>query len=225
MMAAMKKSWRLVAISSFLAALLVGGLFGDHLLAFSDDAKDSLRVYTDLVTAAHERYGTEVSYRDLVYASIQGMLRSLDPHTSFLSPEAYSSMRDRQRETFYGLGILVGVRDGHLPELSVCLDQADAAPVGVFWHDEAGDALQRGLVVERTGQDERSIRQEAAYAGRAAYSAPGCGASRSSRSKERASAGGRGTQASARPGNGCGYPRRVAGKDRSNLNECVWFLL
>ena len=136
MMAAMKKSWRLVAISSFLAALLVGGLFGDHLLAFSDDAKDSLRVYTDLVTAAHERYGTEVSYRDLVYASIQGMLRSLDPHTSFLSPEAYSSMRDRQRETFYGLGILVGVRDGQLTVISP-IEGTPASQMGI----RAGDII------------------------------------------------------------------------------------
>ncbi|MDX1383312.1 MAG: S41 family peptidase, partial [Thermoanaerobaculia bacterium] len=58
--------------------------------------------------------GAEVSYKDLVYSSVRGMLRELDPHTNFLTPESYTSMRDRQQGSFYGLGILVGVRGGKL---------------------------------------------------------------------------------------------------------------
>ena len=67
-----------------------------------------LRLYTELLTVAHEHYGEEIEYVDLVNASIEGMVRSLDPHTSFLSADAYASMRDRQQSTFFGLGILVG---------------------------------------------------------------------------------------------------------------------
>jgi carboxyl-terminal processing protease len=132
----MRKPWRLVAASGFLTALLIGGLAGDQMLALSDGAKDTLKVYSDLVTVAHERYGTEVQYRDLVYASIQGMLRALDPHTSFLTPQAYTGMRDRQRETFYGLGIMVGVRDGQLTVISP-IEGTPASRMGI----RAGDVI------------------------------------------------------------------------------------
>ena len=86
----MRRPWRITAIVLFTLSLVLGGLFGDRLLALTDETRDSLRLYTELVNVAHERYGAEVSYRDLVYSSVSGMLRTLDPHTSFLSPEAYS---------------------------------------------------------------------------------------------------------------------------------------
>lgn len=110
----MRRTWRLVAISLFLGALFFGALAGPRLLALNSQTREGLRLYTELIQKSKEMYGSEVSYRDLVYASIRGMLRTLDPHTNFLSPEAYGLMRDRQKESFYGLGILVGVRDGKL---------------------------------------------------------------------------------------------------------------
>ncbi len=91
---------------------------GDRLLAVGGEERDQLKRYTELLQAAHQHYGAEVPYRDLVYASIQGMLRTLDPHTSFLSPEAYESMRERQAGSFFGLGILVSMRNGQLTVIS-----------------------------------------------------------------------------------------------------------
>ena len=110
----MSRGWRRAGLVLFLLAILAGGLLGDRLLAFTDEARATLRTYTELVSLAHDRYGEEVSYRDLVESSIQGMLQTLDPHSSFLSASAYSSMRDRQESTFSGLGILVGMRNGRL---------------------------------------------------------------------------------------------------------------
>jgi carboxyl-terminal processing protease len=110
----MRSTWKFVAASLFLLAIIGGAFAGDGLLALSDHTRDRLRLYTELVETSREAYGADVSYEDLVFASIRGMLRGLDPHTSFLSPDAYTSMRDRQQGSFYGLGILVGVRDGKL---------------------------------------------------------------------------------------------------------------
>lgn len=115
----MTRPWRNFAIVLFLGAVLFGGLAGDQLLAVSGkDTQGQLRLYTELLEKAHENYGAEVTYKDLVYASIHGMLRTLDPHTSFLSPEDYAEMRERQQESFFGLGILVSVRDGDLTVIS-----------------------------------------------------------------------------------------------------------
>ncbi len=132
----MRRSWRITAITLFTLSLVLGGLFGDRLLAIGNDTRDSLRLYTELVNVAHERYGAEVSYRDLVYSSVNGMLRSLDPHTSFLSPEAYEGMREKQQTSFYGLGILVGVRNGQLTVISP-LDGSPASRMGI----QAGDVI------------------------------------------------------------------------------------
>ena len=110
----MKKSWRIFAVLLFASALFAGAFLGDRLLALTDDVRSNLKSYTELIDVAYERYGAEILYRDLVYGSIQGMLRNLDPHTSFLSREAYAQMRSRQQSSFYGLGIFVGLRNGRL---------------------------------------------------------------------------------------------------------------
>jgi carboxyl-terminal processing protease len=134
----MRRSWRVVAITLFLGALLVGGLAGPRLLALSSQTREGLRLYTELIEKSHDAYGGEVTYRELVYASIQGMLRTLDPHTSFLSPEAYGSMRDRQKESFFGLGILVGIRDGKLTVITP-IEGGPAAKLGM----RPGDVIYR----------------------------------------------------------------------------------
>src|SRR5436305_1939728 len=64
------------------------------------------------------------------------MLRSLDPHTAFLNPEAYEGMREKQQTSFYGLGILVGVRNGQLTVISP-LEGTPAARLGI----QAGDVI------------------------------------------------------------------------------------
>src|SRR5258708_12320246 len=89
----MRRPWRIAAIALFTLALVAGGLLGDRLLALTDQTRDTLHLYTDLVKVAHDRYGSEGSYRDLVYASIQGMIPTLDPHTTFLVPEEYQRIR------------------------------------------------------------------------------------------------------------------------------------
>lgn len=110
----MTRSWRFAAAFLVAAAVLSGALWGDRVAALSGAADQRLQELNEVLTQAKAHYGGEVTYRDLVYASIQGMLRHLDPHTNFLTPEAYRSMRDRQQSSFYGLGILVGIRNGQL---------------------------------------------------------------------------------------------------------------
>ncbi len=114
----MSKPWRNLAIVLFLSSLVFAGVAGDQLLALNAESEVELKAFTELLTVAHRHYGDEVLYRDLVYASVQGMLRTLDPHTSFLSPEAYEGMRQRQQGSFYGLGILVSMRNGQLTVIS-----------------------------------------------------------------------------------------------------------
>ena len=58
--------------------------------------------------------GTDVDLHDIEYAAVNGMLRTLDPHTVLLTPEVYTEMRMTTRGEFGGLGIVISVRDGQL---------------------------------------------------------------------------------------------------------------
>ena len=54
---------------------------------------------------------TEVDLRDVEYAACNGMLHTLDPHSVFLSPEAYNEMNLSTSGHFGGLGIVISIRD------------------------------------------------------------------------------------------------------------------
>ncbi len=54
----------------------------------------------------------KIGYRDLTYAALRGMLASLDPHSSFMEPDAFKDMQDDAKSQFGGLGVVVSLRDG-----------------------------------------------------------------------------------------------------------------
>lgn len=134
----MKPAWKTAAVALFTVAFLFGGLFGDRLLAITDETRAAMRDYTELLSVVHDGSGSEVKYSDLVSASIQGMLRTLDPHSSYLPPDSYETMRERQQSSFYGLGILVGRRNGQLTVITP-IEGTPASRLGI----RAGDIISR----------------------------------------------------------------------------------
>jgi carboxyl-terminal processing protease len=68
----------------------------------------------------------KVSYKDLTYAALRGMLSSLDPHSQFLDEESFQDIQRETKGEFSGLGIVVGVKDGAL----VILSPMDDSPGG-----------------------------------------------------------------------------------------------
>ena len=55
--------------------------------------------------------GTEVDLREVEYAACNGMLHTLDPHSTFMSPDAYKEMNLSTSGAFGGLGIVISIRD------------------------------------------------------------------------------------------------------------------
>ena len=56
----------------------------------------------------------DVELRDVEYTAVNGMLRTLDPHTVLLTPDVFEEMQMSTRGEFGGLGIVISIRDGHL---------------------------------------------------------------------------------------------------------------
>jgi carboxyl-terminal processing protease len=134
----MRNPWKALALALFVGSTLAATLVGDKVLAVSSDTRGELRRYTNLLELLHQRAGEEVTWNDLVDASIHGMLRELDPHTNFLPPTAYNRMRERQQASFYGLGILVGIRNAQLTVITP-IEGTPASRMGL----RAGDVIHQ----------------------------------------------------------------------------------
>ena len=79
--------------------------------------------------------GQKVSYHDLIYAAMKGMLSSLDPHSQFMDPDDFKDMQDDTRSRFNGLGVEVAMREGVLTVVTP-IEDTPAAKAGVLAGDE-----------------------------------------------------------------------------------------
>jgi carboxyl-terminal processing protease len=134
------KSWTfsLTLAVAIIGATLFGGFYGNRLFGspVQNEALKRMREYTDLLNAVTAWAPDDVGTDKFVYSSIDGMLRTLDPHTSFLEPKEYSDMQDRQKGSFYGLGILVTKRNDQVTVITP-LEGTPAARLGI----RAGDVI------------------------------------------------------------------------------------
>jgi carboxyl-terminal processing protease len=84
------------AILAVVLSAVAGGFFGSSVLATQDEAKQQYRVFAAALAAIDREYVEDVPSDRLVYGAIDGMLKTLDPHSSFFDPRAYAQMRERQ---------------------------------------------------------------------------------------------------------------------------------
>jgi carboxyl-terminal processing protease len=101
------------AVSIVAVCALVGGFSARGALA-QDQLDQQYRVLADALQAIESNYVGESESDRLVYSAISGMLQTLDPHSSFMDPNSYKQMRERQEGRYYGLGISIGSVDGDL---------------------------------------------------------------------------------------------------------------
>src|SRR6185503_11040432 len=107
-----------ISLGVLLASTVAGGLFGNRVLAGSGRLNDQLRLYTAIVGAIEDQYVDEVPSDRVVSSSIREMLRTLDPHSNFLEVKEYGQLQERQRGSYYGLGITVQSVDGNITVVS-----------------------------------------------------------------------------------------------------------
>src|SRR5450631_4283692 len=74
-----------------------------------DSAYANVQVFTRALQLIRQDYVDEkkISYRDLIYSAMRGMLSSLDPHSQFMVPDDFKDMQDDTNSEFGGLGVVV----------------------------------------------------------------------------------------------------------------------
>jgi carboxyl-terminal processing protease len=110
-----------VAVFTVVLSALAGGFFGSAsgALARQDQVSQHYRVFTAALSAIEREYVDEVPPDRLVFGAIDGLLHTLDPHSSFFNPREYAQMRERQEGRYYGLGITISVVDGDITVMSI----------------------------------------------------------------------------------------------------------
>lgn len=97
---------------------LLGTLFpGSDVRAGSPDYKE-LRLFRDVMGIVQKNYVKEVTDKELIQGAINGMLQSLDPHSSFLTEDLFKELQVETRGEFGGLGIEITLEGGVLTIVS-----------------------------------------------------------------------------------------------------------
>ena len=135
----MKKYLLAGIVGCALGALVSVKLAGPVLAQDAETKKtiyEQLDLFGDIFERIRSEYVEEVSSKDLIEAAIDGMLTSLDPHSSYLSADDAAKMRVQTRGEFGGLGIEVTQQEGFVKVVSP-IDGTPADAAGM----EAGDFI------------------------------------------------------------------------------------
>ena len=109
-----RKARRSASIPALAAAATMGGAVTAAFLTagfaqsgFDAETFRQLDLFGEVFEKIHDDYVEDPDDTELVQGAISGMLRSLDPHSSYLPPDAFDTMQEQTRGSFFGLGIQV----------------------------------------------------------------------------------------------------------------------
>ncbi|MGE5699620.1 MAG: S41 family peptidase [Deltaproteobacteria bacterium] len=122
----------------FFAGFISGDITASRHAAQANVAFGKLKAFGDVLSTVQGSYVEEPNVDELVNGAIKGMLQTLDPHSSYLTPEMLKQVEVETKGSFGGLGIEIGVKDGVLTVISP-IDDTPAFRAGL----QAGDKIIR----------------------------------------------------------------------------------
>ncbi len=143
--------WMVGVVVSVLLVAGVAVVSGARFAASETGAYSELRAFSEVLSLVEENYVNEVDAKQLVRGAIEGMLRTLDPHTGYLSPEFFREMQVETTGRFGGLGVEISIRDGVLTVVTP-IEGTPAYEVGV----KAGDKIVR---IEKESTKDLSLQE------------------------------------------------------------------
>jgi len=106
------------------------------LSANETDIYKKIDLFSEVLEKINKEYVEDINQSDAMDAAINGVLQSLDPYSSYMSPEMLQEMQTETKGEFGGLGIEVGMEAGVVKVISP-IDGSPAEAVGV----KAGDYI------------------------------------------------------------------------------------
>jgi carboxyl-terminal processing protease len=105
----------LLVLAVLIVSAVLGGIYGPAVRATAtsaDQLKDAVSQFTGVLAVVQQNYAVPVDTDHALYeGAIPGMLRVLDPHSTFFDPQAYALLREDQRGEYYGVGMTIAPRE------------------------------------------------------------------------------------------------------------------
>ncbi len=101
-----------------MAAAVALMLTAGSVRAAEEETYQSLKLFADVLEELERNYVDEVKPEELVHNAIKGMVGNLDPHSSFMPPNAFDELQDDTKGEFSGIGIVITMKDGILTVVS-----------------------------------------------------------------------------------------------------------
>jgi len=112
-----------------------------------EETYEKLKLFNAVLSKVQTQYVEEVDTEKLIYGAIDGMLKVLDPHSSFMSPDLYKEFKVEMKGSFSGLGIEITIKNGVLTVISP-IEDTPAYRAGI----KAGDNI-----VKISGESTRDM--------------------------------------------------------------------
>ena len=114
----MRKHWQKFLILSLVLFVVASATVIRPVAAVQNSAEDRAaelklhKQFLEAVELVRENYLEEIDYEVLTKSGILGMLRTLDPHSAYYDKKAFDDLRNDQRSQYFGIGSVIGMRDG-----------------------------------------------------------------------------------------------------------------
>ena len=132
-----KQQFFIGLVAVLAVAAIVGISVATKVLATQfDETYKKLKIFDEVLYLIQTNYVKEVDVEEVIYGGIHGMLKTLDPHSSFMPPDVYQEMQVETRGNFGGLGIQIAIKDDVLTVIAP-IDDTPAFRAGI----EAGDKI------------------------------------------------------------------------------------
>ncbi|MEN8190234.1 MAG: S41 family peptidase [Thermodesulfobacteriota bacterium] len=109
---------RVIVTAVFSTLLLPTALFAEISEAQQRSTYRQLETFANVLSILQENYVEEIDAHEVIEGAVNGMLLSLDPHSSYLKPEDFRDLQNETRGNFSGIGIEITIREGILTVVS-----------------------------------------------------------------------------------------------------------
>jgi len=109
--------WSLLGVLALAIAIFGPGVYRG-LSDNSENTYQGLKIFSDVIDIVENTYVDDVESKKLIENAIQGMVSSLDPHSSLLTPDAFKELQIDTQGEFTGIGIHVTMRNNLVTVIS-----------------------------------------------------------------------------------------------------------
>jgi carboxyl-terminal processing protease len=114
----------------------IGSGFYRNLSANGAETYKGLKLFSDVIGLVENNYVEPVDSKELIEKAIQGMVHSLDPHSSLLAPDDFKELQIDTQGEFTGIGVSITMKDGFVTVISP-IEGTPAYKAGI----KAGDKI------------------------------------------------------------------------------------